>query len=60
MPLDLAHFRFFGLNIIQLLRRYAASKDRRALDPPPVTQLRIYDVRTAANGMSQETEIDYR
>jgi len=41
-------------------RKYAASKDRRALDPPPVTELRIYDVRTAGNGVSQETEIDYR
>jgi len=41
-------------------RKYAASKDRRALDPPPVTELRIYDVRHTGNGMTQETEIDYR
>jgi len=42
------------------LCRYAASKDRRALDPPPVTELQIYDVRDAGNGITQETEIDYR
>jgi len=41
-------------------RKYAASKDRRALDPPPVTELRIYDVRDAGNGTTQETEVDYR
>jgi len=41
-------------------RKYAASKDRRALDPPPVTELRIYDVRDAGSGLTQETELDYR
>ena len=51
---------FSNLNIIQLLCRYAASKDRRALDPPPVTELRIYDIRDAGNGTTQETEVDYR
>lgn len=51
---------FLKLNTIQLLCRYAASKDRRALDPPPVTELRIYDVRDAGNGTTQETEVDYR
>jgi hypothetical protein len=40
--------------------RYAASKDRRALDPPPVTELHIYDVCDTGNGMTQETELDYR
>ena len=48
------------LNITTPLRRYAASKDRRALDPPPVTELRIYDIRHTGNGMFQETEVDYR
>jgi hypothetical protein len=41
-------------------RKYAASKDRRALDPPPVTELRIYDVRDTGNGTAHETEVDYR
>jgi len=41
-------------------RKYAASKDRRALDPPPVTELHIYDVCDTGNGMTQETELDYR
>jgi len=41
-------------------RKYAASKDRRALDPPPVTELQIYDVRDDGNGMTQEAELDYR
>ena len=48
------------LNVTRLVRRYAASKDRRALDPPPVTELRIYDVRDSGNGITQETELDYR
>jgi hypothetical protein len=61
VPLDSGLFTFFSkLNIIRLLCRYAASKDRRALDPPPVTELRIYDVRDAGNGTTQETEVDYR
>jgi hypothetical protein len=41
-------------------RKYAASKDRRALDPPPVTELRIYDIRDTGHGVPQETEVDYR
>jgi hypothetical protein len=41
-------------------RKYAASKDRRALDPPPVTELRIYDIHDAGDGTTQETELDYR
>ena len=43
-----------------LLRRYAASKDRRALDPPPVTELHIYDIEDAGDGTTRETEVDYR
>jgi hypothetical protein len=41
-------------------RKYAASKDRRALDPPPVVGLRIFDVRDAGNGTTHDTELDYR
>jgi len=41
-------------------RKYAASKDRRALDPPPVTKLRIFDVRDNGNGTVHESEVDYR
>jgi hypothetical protein len=41
-------------------RKYAASKDRRALDPPPVAELRIFDIRNAGNGIPQEAELDYR
>ena len=44
----------------QLLCRYAASKDRRALDPPSVVGLRIFDVRDTGNGAAQHTELDYR
>lgn len=58
--LGLSHFHFLDLNTIRPLCRYAASKDRRALDPPPVTKLRIYDVRDSGNGIPQETEVDYR
>jgi hypothetical protein len=51
---------FLKLIIVRLLCRYAASKDRRALDPPPVTELQIFDVRDNGNGSTIETEVDYR
>jgi hypothetical protein len=35
-------------------RKYAASKDRRALDPPPVAELKIFEVHD-----SGEQEVDY-
>ena len=60
VPLDLSHSHLLKLNTIRFLRRYAASKDRRALDPPPVTELRIYDVRDNGDGTVHETEVDYR
>ncbi|KAF9777833.1 hypothetical protein BJ322DRAFT_1025561 [Thelephora terrestris] len=41
-------------------RKYAASKDRRALHPPPVVGRRIFDVRDAGNGTTHDTELDYR
>ena len=50
----------FETKSIRFLCRYAASKDRRALDPPPVLDLRIYDVRDNGDGTAHETEVDYR
>lgn len=41
-------------------RKYAASKDRRALDPPPVAELHMYDIQDTGNGVTQGPELDYR
>ena len=60
VSIDLSRFYFLELNAIQLLRRYAASKYRHCLDPPPVVQLRIYDAGEVRDGIIQETEVDYR
>ena len=60
MQLGPGPLSLFETKLIQPLCRYAASKDRRALDPPPVTELRIYDVRDTGNGTTQRTEVDYR
>jgi hypothetical protein len=60
VPLELGYPHFLNLNIPRLLCRYAASKDRRALDPPPVAGLQIFDVQYTGDGIPQETEIDYR
>lgn len=61
MPPDLGHSYFLETHHhLGLLYRYATLKDRRALDPPPVTELQIFNVSDTGNGVVQETEVDYR
>ena len=51
---------FLKLSVVRLLCRYAASKEQRALDPPPVIELRVFNIRDTGNGTTQETEVDYK
>lgn len=54
-----------GADLVLMLRwidefkyRYARV-DRRPLDPPPIVQLRIFDVQHAGTAIEVETEVDY-